>query len=107
MDPALPVSIQALAAVIVIGVATPLLTALFTKAGAPEYLKSLFAGFVAAAGTVTAYLVDVKGVPDWQHVLGLFVAGLAAAVAFRNVDPGVEKAVKHSTPNFGLTAPSE
>lgn len=107
MDPALPLNIQALVAVILIGVATPLVVAVLTKAGASKVVRSLISGITAGAGAVTTYLLDVDGVPDWEHVLGVFLLSVAVAAAFRkNLDPGFEQGVQEATDrrNIGIGA---
>jgi hypothetical protein len=101
---AVPASIEAVVAILVISFVTPYLTKLLTKPGAPAFLTSGVSLLIQGLAAVGLYLGDLKGVPDWPHALGVFVAALGVTAGTRNVDLGLEGAISAKTAGFGLNA---
>jgi uncharacterized membrane protein YfcA len=105
-DYAFPITWQATLAAIILSVVIPPLNALLTRPDASAAVKGLLSVALAFLGALAAYLVDVTGVPDWSHVLGLAFAAVIGAAGFRTVvDPGIEEAVARNTAGVGIGPP--
>lgn len=104
-DTALPITWQATLAAIIMAVVIPWLNAFLTDHTAPAWLTGPLSGLLAFLGAGAAYLVDLQGVPDWQHLVGLIFVAVIGAAGFRTVvEPGVEPALKAGGLHAGATA---